>query len=155
MLKLKLRKLNESSNFISILDFEGKSQKNNSQWSYENRDVRNKFWISRCLNIQSFSFCIFLSIYYIVNNFTLSYFINTLFSLSIVCSTDLQLEFCHASFELQQLHIQCRLLTFKCSNLLLNPWIFCLLMRIVPFHFFFYFEVLVSESLTDVLGLHC
>lgn len=72
-----------------------------------------------------------------------------------MCSlaANLALDLGHASLQLDQLHIQGRLLTSEGSRLLLQAAILVLLVRVVSFHFFLDLEVLIGQSLADLLGL--
>lgn len=68
--------------------------------------------------------------------------------------TNLQLQLSHPSFKLQQLHIECGLLSLKRSDLLLYPGILGFLVRIVSLHFLLDLEQLVCQGLTHILRLH-
>jgi len=69
-----------------------------------------------------------------------------------LCS-HIALNFGHASFQLNQLHVKCGLLAPQCSSLLLETTVFCLLVGLVTLHLLLDLEVLIGQCLAHLLRL--
>ena len=76
-----------------------------------------------------------------------------------VCSVffvaHLHLQLGDAPLQLEQLHVEGRLLASQRRNLLLDSRVLGLLVRVVAFHLFFDLEVFVGQRLAHLLRLHC